>query len=446
MNSTRIRTILAVAIGCTLLVAGGASVTESETVDTSASVGPVHGGVDGGDVNITLDSIEGASASYGDSLPVAGEAAVDGDPVDEVPIGVTLADEELGAVETTDGAFDGSVAVPASVPAGEHDLAVTLGVEDRAIESATETVPVTVHETESRLAIDAVPAEDGVRMGGLLTTSDGVPVADQPVELAVDGETVATVTSGPDGEFETTEPVSSTSTDATVVATYEGVDSSLESSESSTAVDASIAGPTSDAVGWPVGMYALGGVGVLVVLVAGWALVRYLRARRRRSRTHSVLRRQSRNGRVTSRSVTHRPASSQRPKSRSVATGEPLSHSLLSRASAELSNGRTNAAVRSAYAAARFELQSTVEECRTCTHWEFAHTYRGPGTDELERLTERYEVAAFDRRTVSAEHAHQTLLLAKWLVDLRDDTGDGTTITDETYGAGQRDRGITIVD
>ncbi|RQG89234.1 hypothetical protein EA462_12785 [Natrarchaeobius halalkaliphilus] len=371
----------------------------------------------------------GDEVAYDESISVSGELLAGDVLVDGAPVIVSIGGTDLETIETTDGRIDGDVEMPASVPDGDRELTLRVDVDDRAIESTTDHSRIVVAERETVLSIRATP-DDDPRVDGVLMTADGTPVADQPIELSVGGETVV-VTTAPDGLFSETVSTSPTDEEVTVTATYQGDGSNLASTAARTT-----AGGNAGSISFPVFDRRTALIGSVVALALGVVSVGAwrLRGRVRRCRPDpgSVLESRSLSDsdgssvadgdEPSSGAVSDRSASRTRCVADSSGSfdGDPVTE-LLTRASDHLSAGRPNDAVQSAYVAVRLELQPTVEDGHTLTHWEFQRRYTGSQTADLETLTEGYERAAFGYEPFSEETASDLLVDAYALVTFADE-------------------------
>ncbi|RQH01237.1 hypothetical protein EA472_07220 [Natrarchaeobius oligotrophus] len=404
----------------------------SPGVDNVGSEATVPVSIEPIEPSLELESTD--EVAYGETASYAVHLTAGDDAVDGAPITVSLGDTELETVTTVDGTATGEVTVPASVPAGERELSARVAVDERAIEPAVVRNQVTVRERETRLGIGSARLDDGIRVGGVLTTADGTPVRDQPVVLSVD-ETSVVVTTGEDGRFDETVSTSTSDEELTVNATYDGAHTNLASTSAETSVGGQRWGTLSFLPAGPV-------IALVVCLVVGgvlvgvWALGRFTRgpdplARFVRSRIGPVS--QQRRS-IDERAVLVEESDEPNPVDDREPTDAGDSSSgdgrvddtsrrvdeLLDRASDHVSRGRPNEGVRLAYTAVRLALRSTIDDDRTNTHWEFRRRYSGPHEDELAHITEQYERAAFGRETVTEEVASDVLLDAYALVKLVD--------------------------
>ncbi|RQG90979.1 hypothetical protein [Natrarchaeobius chitinivorans] len=377
--------------------------------------------------------------AYGETVDVASTVTVGDEPVAGAPITLSLAGTELvSTTTTTDGQIDETVLVPPSVPSGDRELSVLVVGDGHALETTSERVPIAVQESGTQLAIVADRDGDGVLVGGQLATVDGVPVAEQPIALSVDGNRSTTVTTDDDGRFEENVTPADPAGEVTVTATYDGEDGNLASAEERTAVAWQGSGGASSLVydSRPVFFLVVAAVAVGVILSGTWGLWRYVRRRRHSPATHSVLASRGSTVAVPDPSPTEDDRSESRSETPPIIStgsdrieidpGGPASagraDELLERATERLSDGRTNDAVRAAYAAVRAELRSSPEE-GTLTHWEFEDRYSGPQAEELASITESYERAEFGPATLTDEEASGVLVDAHALIKLADENG-----------------------
>ncbi|WP_233710692.1 hypothetical protein [Natronococcus pandeyae] len=337
--------------------------------------------------------------AYGDSLWVGGEIAVDGIPVDDVPLEVSVDGEVLGTLNATDGTFQGTGEVPASVSDGTQTVRISLPFEDQALATTTAESSLTVTETETDLALEATAVgEDELALEGQFETTGGDGLEGEPIQIQVDGTTTETVTTDADGEFAGTITTPSTADEnATVIATYEGAGTSLAGATTETTV----AMPSSGSGfldGIPsTALTVLGALLAVVAIIAiGWW-------RRRRSETHQPEPGITGDGSPTDDRQGAGP------------TGNPhaLVDALVAQASEQLAAGRADSAVRSCYAAVRYA-HGTDPDDGGLTHWEFYRRHSEsarPETepDELRELIETYEQAAFTPTSVSESVARHVL-------------------------------------
>ncbi|ARS89955.1 hypothetical protein B1756_09590 [Natrarchaeobaculum aegyptiacum] len=380
-----------------------------EPVDPSVSVfGPEH-------------------AAYGDTVLVEAELEVDGDPLDDVPIALSLGGEELEVLETTDGTVAQLVTIPAAVPAGEPDLVATVDLEGSAIGTAEDWTPVRVDELGTQLSVTATSAEadDEIVVDGTLRTDGGQPVGGQPIQFAVDDEPAGETQTASDGSFEQSVSAPADGENATVTASFDGGNGNLESTQERTTVQTTTGSWLEDL---PAVAFVLAGSIVLGgVLVGLWRLTRYYRTSRGGTAGRPLA---SSGPSPGTQGISFDPSEGTFSVERGdgvdesmfddrlpVTVGPSHAEELLKQASTQLSNGQTNDAVQSAYVAARTELQSYFPEGKALTHWEFQERYSGPHADALAEITEQYERAAFGLERISREEASNVVVSARHLVE-----------------------------
>lgn len=397
-------------------------------------------------VSVTVTQVEptlDASATpetvrFGDQITVSGELAVEDVPVDGVPVTIALGGEELGTATVIDGSFDAAVDVPASVPLGEQELTVELPFENQALAGVSERVTVTVEETETSLSVTA-SQNDGASLdvSGTLTTVNGIGVGGQSIMLSLNGERVDTVTTDADGSFSESIalPADSDGEEVEVVASFDGTDSNLGSSQDDTLVTVDLPAGTGDGTssgegspltepvvdGAPiVGTLSLLGIllgtgGLLLLLAGAW----WYRERNRDAPT-----------------VGDETSISEEPTTES---GPSVVESLFDHASDHLEAGQPDSAVQACYSAVRRQFASTVETGQALTHWEFHRAYLDSGAgqgegeadlteDALRDVTETYERAVYSPATVSIDEASRAVEHARKLCTRSDGgtvEGDG---------------------
>ncbi|WP_254861464.1 hypothetical protein [Halovivax gelatinilyticus] len=358
---------------------------ESET-ETNVSIEPV---------TVPLEtSVEPSTVAFGEAIDVTGTLSVDGVGVDDVSLSVTADGETIGTVDTEDGELvDGSIDVPASVASGEVTVTVSLPFEDRAVDADPTSHPITVEETETSLSLST--ERDGARsvsVTGALE-ADGTGVADQSVQVRVDGTTVETVETDAEGAFETTVDFSPSEVDVTVSVTFDGTGTNLASATESATIETGAGGTgSSSALIW-VGLAA--GVGAL--LGGGWWYWRWRRAG-------------GDGGDSRAGDSVDEPAGVRVDPTEDARV---IGDSLLEDAESALSAGQPARAVERAYAATRVELAAEGADTGL-THWEFYDARRDATDDStLRSVTEGYERATFDPSPVDEATARDVLAGAR---------------------------------
>ena len=361
---------------------------------------------------VSLDAVS-SDVSYEDEAAVAGELTVDGVPVDNVTLEVVLADYRIGTVNVTEGEFDGTAPIPADAPGGTTSLGVELPFADRALAATADRANVTVSETESRLSIDEIAADQRtVTIAGTFGTPDGDGIAGEPVRIRIGDSTVGTATTREDGTFgaTVTVPDSVGTGDLTVTAVYDGDRSNLES-----ATDDAVVAVRGSGAGLSQSVLLAGGLLVLLAAAVGVWWYRRYRGDEFAGRGYSG------SGRTADGTTSGRSPET------SVDAVEPL----LERANDQLSSGRPDEAVRTGYAAVRRALTSQLDERDALTHWEFYRTYRDAVDDDsLYDITREYERAVFGHGDLSPNEASTVLERARRLCS-RERASDGGRPVDE---------------
>ncbi|ELY55341.1 hypothetical protein C491_16537 [Natronococcus amylolyticus DSM 10524] len=360
----------------------------------------------------TIDDLTATDeVAYGDPLSVSGTVTAAGEPVDDVPVAITVDGELIGTVNASEGNFEGEVETPANVSAGEGTVTASLPYEDRTLTATPAEAPISVAETETELTATATAiGDEEVAIDGSLATADGEPLDNQTLEIQVDGVAAETVETDEDGGIAGTVDTGSVDGDeVTVAVSYDGAGSNMAAAEAEETVTMPDGG---DSLPVPqsaiVGIGALLGIGVLGL--AGWW--------RRRSRRDDLDRAPS----IAVGGPTRGP---------DPAMTQDRIDALLDRAAEQLADGRTDTAVRTAHAAVRHAYGSAVGRPGAATHWEFYREHADDTADgvPLRELVETYEQAAFTPDQVTEEQAERAVETAERLceeADLEATTGSAS--------------------
>lgn len=361
-------------------------------------------------VSVDVEQVEPAVAglsvpertAYGEEVAVSGEFAVGDVPVDAVPLAVVAGGQRIGAVAVEDGEFEGTVELPASVEDGEVELGVEFPYEGRALAPVAATETATVEETPTKLSVSAErTSEDALRVNGSLASEAGDVVADRTVDIAIDGSTVGTATTGDGGAFaQRVEIPESAEGNLTVRAEYDGSGTSLAPATATTQLAGGGGGTLSGLPGW----LRWAGVALGSLLVVGAVLG----ARRYRRSDGSA---------ASSAAASAGVEESGRDER------ETAARLALSRAAAALEDD-PEAAMEHCYAAVRHELAARVGADRSMTHWEFYRRYEGDHDDLLRDATESYERAVFGREGVPGGEVRGLLDRARELSGIEDGSDD----------------------
>lgn len=378
------------------------------------------------------------TVSFEDQLTVSGDLAVENVPVDGVPVVIRLGGEELTTETVTNGTLDAAVDIPATVPAGEQELTVTLPFEDQALAGVSETMTVSVDETDTRMSVEASQSDGtAIDVSGTLTTVNGGSVSGQSVMILLDNERVDTVTTDADGSF--TEsialPPDSDGEEVQVVASFDGTGSNLDSSQEDTLLTIELPAEQGDSTGSsaltePVaeGIPIVGNLSLIGIILGAGGLVLLLGAWWYQ--------------RGDTESPTQAVEASERDGS-TVESDPTVVASLFDHATDSLESGQPDAAVQAGYSAVRRQFTSTVEAGQALTHWEFYQAYMDAGVehgeeddssreaDALFDVTEAYERAAYSPGTVSIDDASRAVERAQQLCT-RSDGGIIAAEDDET--------------
>ncbi|WP_436911275.1 hypothetical protein [Halosimplex marinum] len=394
----------------TQVPAGRSAVTVAYVPENDSASAPAR---DRFDVNFTRETpdigvtVEPDAVSYGDRITVSGRVSVDDVGVPEAPY-VVIADGLVLARNETDdmGRYSVSRRLPSSVADGEQPVRVLVPLENGTLTSASANTSVRVAELATELSAEATHVGgETVRVTGRLSQVNGGGVANETVDIAVNGTTVGTAETTANGSFDTAVAVPSRLLDGgllggsrtLVVATaYRDAGSNLGPSRVAESI-------TVETAGQPV---LLGGLAALVVALVGGAV---------------LFRRRPWEGErddTASDESGHPPGVA----AGGVDDGSDTAASLLSAARDHLGSD-PETAVRVGYAAlrARIERRDTVPGDGR-THWEFYRDCEAADVDEttletLRTVTERYEEVAYAADGVGVDAAQSTLQEVESLVD-----------------------------
>ncbi len=348
---------------------------------------------------------------YADELPVTARLLVEGTPVEQYPLTASLAGETVSAGATDEnGRMTLNGTVPASTAVGDATVRVAPPHRNLAVQVApvTETISITSEQTQLD-ATARMTDERTVLVEGTLETRDGEAVSDQPVELSLGGQPVASATTGPSGAYQTTVELPSdlNAENATLTVAFDGDGTNLESS--STAVDIGQHGSNTAATGSSEGelpftvtnlLWAVAGAGLF-----GLAAV--------------VLMRRRTGGDSSDEEETDGAVSADVGASDPTSSPSLPATAALASATESISAGRPNDAVVVAYTAVRHALTPLASVDDSATHWEFYDRCVAAGVadaDTLESLTREYEKAAFSGLSVSVDAAEAFVETARTLV------------------------------
>lgn len=380
-------------------------------------------------VNGTI-SVEKSTSTvgFGDRITASGTLSVQGRPVPDVPLVVSVDEVPLGTVTTDgNGEFDFSESLPANVSAGDQQLSVRPANHGRAVTAGVNTSAVRVKTTNTRLVVSVATVSQAsdrtVQIDGHLETDSGEPIADRQIVIGVNGSRLGTVRTSTDGSYtlQTEIPRGVLEDDegdtVTVVAAYSGSETNLGSSRATANVTLPTDPESAQLV--PVGR-ELGGVdpwliGVLMVAVVlgtgAWA-VRRFRATDATEPTERIESDDGTGGRT------------ERTDSSGVGDETPTSdeetdESPLERARSKLDAGQTDDAVESAYEAVRRRLEdefgistNTHREC-----YEVYRTYLDGASRALYDLVHRYERAAYGPTETTPKSARAAVDAATSVID-----------------------------
>ncbi|MFP8891050.1 hypothetical protein ACLI4U_14970 [Natrialbaceae archaeon A-CW2] len=346
--------------------------------------------------------------AYDETVTLEGTISAESVPVDTVPVAVSIAGQQLGTIQAENGSFEGEFLLPRAVPAGDHDLEVTLAFEERALAPVGETTEITIRETDTTISMDATAEDDdAIHVTGTLETADGAALENETVTVTLDGTSAGIIETDADGHFdETLESVPTTDGQRTLSVTYDDPGSNLASSSAETTVGTA-ATSSDSSVSVPVWVW--GGLGLAAVIAGGWWY------RERRSGSNRSLEGFS-------------PTSTQRQRS---PTESRLVSTMLSQARDALADGRTDDAMQFSYGAVRRTIDPTLE-ARDRTHWEFFEqvssesAFDADDVSLLYDLTVGYERSTFATEPIERDRAESLFVLAARLCNRLSSKTNGT--------------------
>jgi len=385
---------------------------------------------------IAIDNVTD-TAAFGDTVSVTGRVYAEDVPADGIPVIVIVDDQYRTAPVRTDanGEFSMELSLPAGVPAGEQNLTVAYPRDNRALAGTATTRSLTVATTPTDLSVAVEETTSrALTATGRLTTTDGEPVAHQPVRVAVDGQTVATVQTNAEGQFQTTLNVSdAAATDAdtvqlTAVYAQDGTNLDDARAETQVALASSASASFLLPLGWLLGgLLGLGGAGVLLAAIVS--------GETNRPTVPAVLSRfaGSDDSDDTSGEQTG-PAAGATTMDDETGTGNQPSTATFPApdvaARQEFEAGHPDRAATLAYELTRPRLSSELATDGAQTHWEFYAAWTATNGDDddrtaaLRQLTEAYEQAMFAPTPVSSDDASGAIQAATTLVSGTDEHPD----------------------
>ena len=382
-------------------------------------------------INVSTDPNR---AGFNDPVTVTGRVSADGDGVSSVPFTVSIDGHRLNSARlpttNSEGRYQTTGRLPASMPPGNQTVRVSIPLEGRAVAGVTATGSITIVPTPTQLSITAPDeylinqsntTDPVIPVAGRLTVENGSPAPNRPIELRLNGSTVSTVRTGQNGTYATNISIPQQlladlgeTTPVTLVAVYSGQGTSFKASQARTQI--TIIPPERGFLEELLKVF--GGLPTVyqfllsIAFISLGGLVVY------------ALRRQYTGGEAAPEA---NGAADQG--STSSTDGIQSGVSLIETARKQLSAGDTDRAILTAYAAIRNRLSEALGLGSAQTHREFLAVCRERtiGTERfgvLSRLTEAYEEAAFAPQSVSEETSSEAIKDAQLLED-EPDSDDG---------------------
>jgi len=379
-----------------------------------------------------------AEASFGDRVTVDGAVTADGIAVDGVPLRLRVGDAILGTGTTADdGAYSVAGTLPAEVDDGQQQVVVAPASDDRAVVVTAVESAIAVDPTTTRLVTNAtIESADTVAVRGRLTTSDGMPVAGESVDVRFGDRVVASVTTGPDGRYAETVAVPAALSDAetaTLVASYAAPETNLESARARTTLSLVVPeGEDDDASGNPAGsgIFGPGASSVLTPVLAAvplpaeqiGLLVAGLLVVFAGVGAYGLATRDGPDPTPAGeQSATTPDADADPPAAATAAAAAESTPTPLDDARAHLAEDPT-VATQVAFATVRDALAERYGVDDALTHREIARAYReetdaDAAADAIDHLTDVYERAAFGPAGVSRADAERAIEEARTVLD-----------------------------
>jgi hypothetical protein len=307
------------------------------------------------------------SARFGEALRANATLRAAGRPVPGVPLRATLGGFELGTGTTdANGSLPLAVPLPAAVATGEAPLTAELAVSGRAIAAANRSVPVRVRGTDPTLSLDAT-RNGTVNASGRLA-ANGEALGNRTLRVTANGTALGTVETDRTGAYAASFALDGP---ARLRVAFDGEGNLRDAAASARIGGRSVESTATLPGGWP-------WLAAALALLGGGVGFYALRGR----------------GGPPSEPDGSAPAPDPGAEPDTSASGPDPAETLAERAVEHREAGEFDAAVRTAYAAARAAIDA---DAGAATHWEF---YRRAGlsgrTDEaLYDLTAAYERAAF---------------------------------------------------
>ncbi|WP_143823744.1 hypothetical protein [Halosegnis longus] len=156
-------------------------------------------------VNGTLSVVSlPSNVGFNDPLSIRAQLTVDGDPVPDRRLNMTVGGVDFAPVSTNDtGVATFSPPLPASIPVGTQQVTLSPSQDTQAVQAAPVTRTLTVDQTDTTLSVQA---ENGspVALSGTLEAVDGVGIGNQPIRIQANGTVIQTLQTTAAGNFTTT--------------------------------------------------------------------------------------------------------------------------------------------------------------------------------------------------------------------------------------------------
>ena len=325
-------------------------------------------------------SVSRSRVGYREPVETNVVATVGGRAVPSLPVSASLDGSAARGRTNSGGRISLAPRVNAAIPEGTQEIRVAHTRAGRAIGQEATTAPVTITSTETNLTVSATQRGDATIIRGDLATTDGTPIEERTVTVAI-GDTVRSVVTTTDGRYQVTVRNLSAAdienaSSVPITARFDGSGTNLADSSAK----ASVRIPVADSAGGISPVEILAGVGLgMVALLFAWLWTR-----------------QEESTRDTSTDVTATQSSAV------ARSEEEQSLQWLVQARDALAENDAEAATVAAYAAMRERLAQRADLADSLTHHEFLAACR-TNIEQLDESALEAVAKAYERTIFAAQ-------------------------------------------